>query len=132
MIDGEPRIVERDGRRQLVDDAGQPLVCRRRSPYAHGRFHKIDLDRFARDGAIRPRCEHVTGGNDEQWILRHYASLDPAWDGCQYVGCYGEQTAATGATGQQLATTLKDMSPEEFEVAVAEYRTSTSDGGEIV
>ncbi len=127
MIDGEPRLVERDGQRQLVDASGAELVCRRLSPYAHGCFHRVDLNQFAHDGAITPRCEHVTGGDDDKWVLSRYESLDPTWEGCQYKGCDGKETAATGGSGPQLATTLKNMSPQEFEATVADHGSSNAE-----
>lgn len=129
MIDGEPYIVERDGHCQLVDASGTVLVCRRLSPYAHGCYHRIDLDQFAHDGVVTPRCKHVTGSGDDKWILRRRTSLAPTWDGCQYRGCYGDETVATGRSGPQLATTLKELSPEEFEAAVADHRSASEGGG---
>lgn len=127
MIEGEPRLIERDGQRQLVDATGATLVCRRQSTYAHGCFHRVDLDQFSRNGTITPRCEHVTGGSDDKWMLSRHESLDPTWESCQYKGCDGEETAATGSSGPQLATTLKNMSPQEFEAAVADHRSSNAE-----
>lgn len=132
MIDGEPRLVDRDGERMLVDANGDALVCCRQSPYTHGCYHRVDIDRYDRDGSIKPRCEHVTG-YDEQWVLRRHAALAQRWNGCLYAGCYGDEEATmTRETGPQLAAALREMSVADFDAAVSDHHATQSDEGEWV
>ncbi|WP_248910546.1 hypothetical protein [Halocatena marina] len=129
MIAGTPRILDRDGTRVLVDANGDKLVCRRLSPYAHGCYHRVDLERYACDKTVKPRCGHVTGHDDTHWVLRRHAVLAQTWDGCLYSGCYGNNEAtATGETGPQLAAALADMSVTEFEAAVTDQSVDRSGG----
>lgn len=130
MISGEPHLVDREDEHMLVDANGDALVCRRQSPHAHGCYHRVDIIQFARDGSIKPRCEHVTGYEDDNWTLRRHAALAQTWDGCQYGRCYGDdEVTMTGDTGPQLAATLREMAVADFDAAV-DHRTTQSNRGE--
>jgi hypothetical protein len=121
MIDGEPRVSERDGTRVVVDASGDEVVCRRKTPHAHGTYHRIDGDRLTQDDTIHPACR-VTGVNDDNWDPVKRATIDRTWDGCGYQQCYGpdhDHETAQQTTGGQLRTTLTDMTVEEFDRAVA-------------
>lgn len=132
MIAGEPYLVDHEGDRVLVDANGDELVCRRQSPYTHGCYHRVDLDQFACNDVVKPRCIHVTG-YDDNWTLRRHAALNQTWDGCRYGRCYGDdETTVTENTGPQLAAALRDMSVTEFEAAVSNHRSVQADGGERV
>lgn len=128
MIDLDPRVIKRDGEAVVVDANGDELVCRRLSPHAHGTYHRIDCERYTREGTMRPACR-VTGVNDTNWRPVRRATIDTSWEGCTYPQCYGDAERATAihqqSTGSQLRTTLAEMSVEEFEATVAAH-----EGGE--
>lgn len=89
MITGEPHVATDDtGTRVLVDANGEELICRRRGRGTHGLFHRIDPDRYARDGTIRPACS-CTGCDDDNWRSQRRGELNASWEGCEYRQCYG-------------------------------------------
>ena len=124
MIDGEPHVTERAGESIVVDATGDELVCRRKTPHAHGTYHRIDSDRLAQDGTIHPACR-VTGVNDANWEPVKRPIIDRTWEGCTYQACYGTDEPQQ-TTGPHLTTTLAEMSVAEFDRAVATH----SEGGE--
>jgi hypothetical protein len=124
MIDGEPHVSKREGTRVVVDAIGDELVCRRKTPHAHGTYHRIDCDRLAQDLTVHPVCR-VTGVNDTNWEPIKRATIDRTWEGCTYQQCYSpddDHETAQQTTGGQLRSTLTDMTVEEFDAAVAAQR----------
>jgi hypothetical protein len=118
MIAGEPRVVEREGERVLVDGNGDRLVCRLDQGRAEKRriYHRVDLDAFA-GGAVTPVC--YTPSEDRTYLLRREADLTPLWRGCTRAACFGEHE--WGYQGcSTLTTTLTEMSVEEFDQARGE------------
>lgn len=128
-MNGDPRVIERNGATVVVDATGAELVCRRLSPYAHGTYHRINCTRYERAGTVRPACR-VTGVNDDNWRLVARTAIEDTWDGCTYQACYGADDHRQQSTGSQLRTKLADMSVEEFDAAVAAHQTVRTDGGE--
>lgn len=115
MISGEPRVVERDGERVLVDGAGEELICRRETGrYIRRVYHHVDLAAFP--GAIRPAC-HCGRYDDGHWILKRRSTLNETWDGCEYGRCCGETPRASGRSASTHYRTLAEMSVEEFDQA---------------
>jgi hypothetical protein len=124
MTADEPHVTEREGTRVVVDACGDELVCRRKTPHAHGTYHRIDCDRLAQDGTVHPVCR-VTGVNDDNWEPVKRTIIDRTWEGCTYQQCYcpdHEDETAQQATGGQLRATLTKMSVAEFDAAVAAQR----------
>ena len=139
MIDGEPRVGERDGKPVIVDAAGDVVVCRCGSthPSGNGRhYHHVDIDRFERTGTIKPACGDIASHRNVSWKPRHKADLDGIWDGCSYRACFGKydpsdpKSKISGYSG--LAATLANMSVEEFGAAVEPTQTAlrAGNGGE--
>lgn len=88
VIVGEPRIVERDGERLLVDDEGQELVVRL-DTYSQCRiYHAADLDAFA-DGEIRPPCRICGCKPAGAWTLWQERALADNWSQCSFGPCFG-------------------------------------------
>lgn len=120
-MNGDPRVIERNGATVVVDATGEELVCQRLSPYAHGTYHRINCTRYERAAILRPACR-VTGVNDDNWRPVPRTSLDTTWEGCTYQACYEtEDHHHQQSTGQQLRTKLDEMSVEEFDATVAAH-----------
>lgn len=124
MIDGEPQVIERDGRPLVVDQSGDELVCRkntlqRGTDSLH--YHRVDVEAYAEHGSVEPACgRQAYGGSGIEWLLRRKTDLDATWDGCSYRSCFGEYhpTDLTGNDSQNgLAAQLEAMSVEEFDAA---------------
>jgi hypothetical protein len=128
MIDGKPRVSERDGLRIVVDANGDVVVCRGTSQHVGGTsryYHRIDADHFETTGEIQAACGEVAHHHDADWTPRRKADLDGIWTGCSYHACFGDydpgDTTPKASGHDGLAATLTDMSVEEFDAAVAAH-----------
>lgn len=128
---GEPRIVERDGERCLVDDAGEEQVLRPKNNSQNRIYHAADLDAFEA-GEIRPACRVSAHKPDGAWRLCRQAALDGIWRPCTFHPCWGgaESNAPRGgedappAQESTLAAKLRSMSAEEYDregIDVSQY-----------
>jgi hypothetical protein len=115
MIRGTPRVVERDGQRELVDDNEDLLVCRISGERRGGRiYHRVDCSAFETDGRARPACDFE--GREATWRLKRRDDLADIYRGCTYGECFGEFSGPHQChQAQYLATRLKEMTVDEFE-----------------
>lgn len=129
MIDGEPRIIARDGRAVVVDQSGAELVCRRQTsnPSSGGpRYHRVDVEAYAAERTVVPACGSIMRSPDVKWLLRRRKTLAATWTGCAYHACYGEydpyDQPAKPDPYSGLAAQLKSMSIAEFETTTQRTR----------
>lgn len=115
MIKGAPQVSERDGTRVLMDENGDEVVVRRRTPHRQCTFHQVDIERFA-EGEIRPACNAQGQRESGSWDLGRREDLDAIWDECERSGCWGGGSSddlSASREYQTLAGQLRAISSEE-------------------
>lgn len=131
MIVGEPRVVEHDGERLLVDENGDEVVCRRYTTNHSRIYHRVDLDAFAA-GEICPPCRVCGQRDDARWELALRPALDGIWRGCRFGPCFGDgpSPVAGGASVEASSTATGYDRAAIASLARSQNHASNQTGGE--